>query len=378
MSIFKRGGKWWYEFSFQGQRIRESAHTASKTAAVSIERVRRRRLELSAGGVRQQKPLLFSVAAKQWLADSAHWSESTREIYKAKMGHVTPVFGKLLLSDITPEDVAGYQRQRQKHGASPRQINMECAVLRMVLRKHRLWHLLAPDFRPMREREEVGKALIPDEIARLLAAARRSRSQSLYPALVLLLNTGLRSSELRTMQWKQVDLIDGEIVVGRSKTRGGEGRMVPLNQQALAAIRDWRSGFKNPLPDHYVFCSERYGLDGEEGYKSGAVVVWNRDSARAMGSWKVAWGACRKAAGIDCRLHDLRHTFVSRLAEGQTSDQTIMALAGHMSRKMMERYSHVRNEAKRLAVERLSVGIIQHDSPQNPPQSKTSESVRTM
>jgi hypothetical protein len=53
----------------------------------------------------------------------------------------------------------------------------------------------------------------------------------------------------------------------------------------------------------------------------------------------------------ECLLNDLRHTFVSRLADAQTLDQTVMALAGHMSRKMMERFSHVRNEAKRKAVD---------------------------
>lgn len=37
MSVYKRGGKWWYEFSFQGQRIREAAHTTSKTAAIQID-----------------------------------------------------------------------------------------------------------------------------------------------------------------------------------------------------------------------------------------------------------------------------------------------------------------------------------------------------
>jgi integrase len=89
---------------------------------------------------------------------------------------------------------------------------------------------------------------------------------------------------------------------------------------------------------------------------------------KAIGSWKVAWGACRATAGVDCRLHDLRHTFVSRLAEAQTADHTIMALAGHMSRKMMERYSHARNEAKRKAVEGLFGVEIQRDSPQIPPQ----------
>jgi integrase len=315
------------------------------------------------------------VAAKAWLAEGAHWSESTREIYELKMGHITPVFGKLLCGEITPSDISAFQRKRQKTGASAREVNMECAVLRMVLRKHRLWHLLAPDFRPLREREDTGKALTPDEVHRMLTAAKKSRSLSLYPALVVLLNTGLRVSELRTLQWRQVDLLERFLTVGKSKTRGSEGRVVPLNQDAFAALIQWRQSFKNPLPAHYVFPSERYGLDGEDGYQHGTVAVWNRNPEKPIGSWKVAWGACRKLARIECRLHDLRHTFVSRLADGQTADHTIMALAGHMSRKMMERYSHARNAAKRQAVEALNVGRIQRDSPQFPPQQNQAEQV---
>ena len=33
MSVYKRGDTWWYEFTFNGARIRESAHTTSKTIA---------------------------------------------------------------------------------------------------------------------------------------------------------------------------------------------------------------------------------------------------------------------------------------------------------------------------------------------------------
>ena len=58
--------------------------------------------------------------------------------------------------------------------------------------------------------------------------------------------------------------------------------------------------------------------------------------------------------GVRCRFHDLRHTCISRLAEGQASDQTIMAIAGHVSRRMLERYSHVRLEAKRRALEAIA------------------------
>jgi hypothetical protein len=45
---------------------------------------------------------------------------------------------------------------------------------------------------------------------------------------------------------------------------------------------------------------------------------------------------------------------IARLAESLTSDSTVMALAGHVSRAMMERYSHIRTEAKRRAVDGLS------------------------
>jgi integrase len=370
MGLYKRGGVWWYEFSFQGQRIRESSNTTSKTAAGHIERERRRRLELSAGGVRQQKPLLFSAASKGWLAESAHWSVSTREIYGLKLKHLKPAFGKLLLSDITATDISRFQRDRQKAGASGREINMETAVLRMILRKHRLWYLVEPDYRPLREREEVGKALTTDEIHRLLTAAKRSRSRSIHPALLLLLNTGMRVTELRMLLWRQVDLLERCLTVGHSKTQGGEGRVIPLNQEAFATLVSWRSEFDNPLPDHYIFPTERYGFDGHESYKSGEIAVWNRDPSRPIRSWKVAWMACRKGAGVNCRLHDFRHTFVSRLGEAQVADSTLTALSGWMSRKMLERYSHARNDAKRRAVEMVSSGGIKGDSPQNPPQSK--------
>jgi len=50
---------------------------------------------------------------------------------------------------------------------------------------------------------------------------------------------------------------------------------------------------------------------------------------------------------------DLRHHFISALAQTQTPDATIQAISGHLSRKMLEHYSHVRLEAKRRAVETL-------------------------
>ena len=54
------------------------------------------------------------------------------------------------------------------------------------------------------------------------------------------------------------------------------------------------------------------------------------------------------------RFHDLRHHAITELAESQASEQTIMAIAGHVSRKMLAHYSHVRLEAKRKALDALT------------------------
>ena len=70
---------------------------------------------------------------------------------------------------------------------------------------------------------------------------------------------------------------------------------------------------------------------------------------RVFSSPKAAW-ELRKETKVSCRLHDLRHTFATHLAENGGSESTTLALMGHMSRAMLERYSHIRIAAKRSAV----------------------------
>ena len=59
-----------------------------------------------------------------------------------------------------------------------------------------------------------------------------------------------------------------------------------------------------------------------------------------------------RMAGL--RFHDLRHHAITELAESQASDSTVMAIAGHVSPKMLAHYSHVRLQAKRTALDALS------------------------
>ena len=351
MSLYKRGGVWWYKFRFAGQMIRESAKSESKTIAKDAERVRRRELEESWNQIKRRKlPPLFSIAATDWLKTRTSIAPSTLRSYNLAISHLTADFGKHLLCDLSAEDLAAYQTRRKRDGVSNRTVNFEVGVLRSILRRYRMWEAIAADVDFLKESPSPGRALTQDEETRLLSAASKSRCRSLYPVVMLALNTGMRASEIRGLTWAQVDFLGSSLAVGKSKTAAGTGRIIPLNPRAAAVLTHWRAQFPDAQPEHYVFPHENYGLAGNDRQPC----AWAIEPTEPMHRWKVGWESARKAACVSCRFHDLRHTFISRLAESQASDSTVMALAGHVSRAMMERYSHIRMEAKRRAVDGLS------------------------
>ena len=165
-------------------------------------------------------------------------------------------------------------------------------------------------------------------------------------------------------------MIGRALTVRKSKTEAGE-RVIPLNADAWAVILELyrRSqalgGFE---PSHFLFP---------------ACETAHIDPTRPMKSWRTAWRRLTRAiqcpecgllqnpgetcAGCEAtsrsvkspfdgfRFHDLRHQAITELAESKASDQTIMSIAGHVSKKMLQHYSHVRLEAKRNALDALSM-----------------------
>ena len=199
------------------------------------------------------------------------------------------------------------------------------------------------------ERRDIGRALTQDEEKRLLEACRSSPQPCLYAAVVVFCNTGLRNAELRCARWHQVDFLKGEFQVCKSKTANGEGRIIPLNRAALDVLKEWRGRWPDAKPEEYIFPTEKLMFKGAGAPEKGVVTQYDVDPSKPLGAWKRAWSIAKKQAGVECRIHDLRHHFISALAQTQTPDATIQAISGHLSRKMLEHYSHVRLEAKRRA-----------------------------
>jgi len=351
MSVYRRGDMWWYKFRFAGQMVRESSKSESKTVAKDAERARRRELEESWNQIKRRKlPPLFSLAAADWLKTRTSIAPSTERSYKLAISQLTKDFGKQLLCDLSGEDLAAYQTRRKREGVSNRTVNLELGVLRSILRRYRMWEAIAPDVDFLKEGRSPGRALTHEEETTLLDVASKSRCRSLYPVIMLAINTGMRASEIRGLSWARVDFLAKSLTVGKSKTEAGTGRIIPLNPRAVAVLTHWRGLFPGTESEHYVFPHEKYGLAGNDRKQCAYEII----PTEPMHRWKAAWESARKTANVACRFHDLRHTFISRLAESQASDSTVMALAGHVSRAMMERYSHIRMEAKRRAVDDLS------------------------
>jgi integrase len=370
MSVYKRGRTYWFKFLFQGQLIRESARTNSKTVAREAERARRRELELAINRIpRRERMPLFSVAAREWLASRAALAANTLEAYRHFAARLTTEFSQRLVCDIDEQDIAALQRKRLAEGKSARTVNFEINILRQILRKHGLWGALADRVKHLRERKDVGRAISPEDERKLLDAIQRSRSPALLPLFVLSLDSGLRASEMRALRridlllkWNDGIVESGVITVPKSKTDAGTGRAVPLSRRACSQLTEWLSRFPLAPPDSYVFPRNSVGVAGN----ARRAHFHSVDLGQPIGEWKKAWKIACKGAGVVYRWHDCRHTFITRLAENPgVSEETIRALAGHVSRKMLERYSHIRMAAKQAAIlglEKAVAAVVEPDS----------------
>jgi integrase len=251
-----------------------------------------------------------------------------------------------MMVEVSEQTVRDYQDQRLREKASPKTVNDEVGfllrvmedagdLLRVRLKKK---HLLK-----LKVRNTVGKAYSDQEKASMLECAREARSPHIYPALMLALNAGIRDAELKNLTWGQLDLGKNILTVGKSKTDAGEGRTIPLN-----------SDLRESIDQYMVWYRERFAEIRSEWYVFPFGSPRPCDPTRPVTTLKTSWTNLRKKSGVKGRWHDNRHTLITELAESGAGDQTIMDIAGHVSKQMLSHYSHIRTQAKRDALETVA------------------------
>ena len=360
MALVKRGKTWHCHFVVNGQRFRQSLGTKDWREAQAKEK--QLIAEASEGKLTANSTALarlpFGQAADDYVsARKLELAPASQAKEKQLFVQLRAFFKQEPLKAITVKRITDYRTWRAEQGVGPATLNAELGILRRVMKRARLWARVADDIRPLKEPSTIGRALTEEDKQRLLkTAVMRPEWETAYLAAILCLNTTARGCELKALQWSDVDLFARTLTIRTSKTAAGE-RVVPLTDvavSALARLRRRAESFGPVEPSHYIFAAfvPKFTFSGKKviGYKVTAF-----DPTTHVKSWRSAWRTLTKKAGLPgFRFHDLRHCAITQLAEGGTSDSTIMAIAGHVSRRMLERYSHVRMEAKRNAMEALA------------------------
>jgi integrase len=258
------------------------------------------------------------------------------------------------LSTISRAVIEGFQAKRRLEGAGNRTINMDVGALRQVLKRFKQWRRLEDDVKMLTETggAPVGRALTPEEQKRLFeAAASNPEWEHVYCAAVLAANTSMRGVEVKHVRRRDVDLEkvwDVESVTGKGVLRVTKSknqtskRVLPLNNAARTAVERMlkrADDLGHTDPNHYLWCSTQHH---------------KLDPTKPASKWDTAWHALRDAAGLPgFRFHDLRHTVVTDLLEAGEPEHVIEAVTGHLSRRMLEHYSHQRLKAKGRMLARL-------------------------
>ncbi len=316
-------------------------------------------------------------------------SPRTERLERERSKRLIAFFQDTPVKAIKADSIASYQVWRKQGGpgrpaVAGRTVNMELGVLRQILKRARLWLTVAEDVTFERETAKpIGRVLTETEKRVLFeTAATKDRWFTVQVAAVVAASTTCRSVELKGLRWQDIDLEEAEMHVRRSKTEAGH-RNIPLNSDALAAVRCLRDRAETlniAEPEHYLFPACERQLFNPRKPQTGWRTAWRsltKAAARQLGrnAAKAAFAsgatltaakrAYRKAEAAlkGFRFHDLRHQAITEMAENGASDAALMSMAGHMSRRMMGHYSHVRMAAKREAVDKLASGLMKPGKP---------------
>jgi integrase len=337
---------------------------------------------------------LFGAFARELIAArKAEVQASTYEYFQWALSHLLPYFATWPVGEIDIEAVDAYRRHKteqaeqrrralerrkplaDEHGRalrplSPASINKTIEVLQSILAvaveyghlqanpaAGRRRRLKTPPRRPVHlDSAEQIQALL--DAASELDRKPYWRTSDRRAIIATLIFAGPRAHELCYLLWRDVDLANGRIHIGRSKTQAGlrEITLLPILRDELAAHKAnaYRAG-----PDDPVFPTGTGGTRDKDNLR-------NRILAAAIARADELLMAREQLPLPDgLTPHKLRHTFASILVACGEDPASVMAQLGHTDPKFTLRiYAHVmrRDPAERQRLKSLVHGEENRDS----------------
>jgi integrase len=194
-----------------------------------------------------------------------------------------------------------------------------------------------PCFRLTKLKENPGRdrVLSDEEIARLLAECRQSKSPYLYCFVLMSLTTGARQGEILDLEWRHVDL-----------------------ENRLAHLKETKNGYPRSISLADAVVAELSLLYQKR--NSAKPLVFASKTAFGKIDLKKAWQEALKRANIaNCRVHDMRHTFCTLAARQGASNLELATATGHRTLSMLQRYTHLDAQLTKKFSKHISEQILQ-------------------
>jgi integrase len=360
--VYRRRGLWHFDYK-DPQTGRWRSKTTGRTSYNDAREFRREFLESLKGKYDPVNDRMrFTGAADLYMEHrKVSVSAGTIRLESERLRPLRRVLAQIAGADLQLKDidirlVRAYQQKRIGEGVGARTVNMEGQLLRSILSHHEQWKLGGKYERLPEPVSEIGRALTVEEEVRLFDTARsRPEWAVAYHATVLENETGMRGAEVRNLQLKRIDLATAEVHLQKSKTKGGI-RTIALTPDALGALnalmtRAEMLGAKGP--DDYLLPA--YVDDIGRDSRGRTVNIRRFDPSQPTKGWRTSWRKMTFAANLKgLRGHDLRHNWITSHAEIGTPQSVLEAQAGHLSKRMSDRYKHISEGAARKAAGELA------------------------
>ena len=296
-----------------------------------------------------KKQYTFKELFERFISDGALEHHKSKADTLRHLDYWNEQFESYALLHITPE-LIGKKRKAlldtptlrgKKRSAST--INRYMASLSSLLSyaAQKLgWINENPASRLIKLKENPGRdrVLSKDEITRLLAAARQSKSLYLYCIILLSLTTGARQGEILNLEWRHIDFENKIAYIKESKN--GRPRSIPLCKPVVEELQKLYQQ-RNPQKP-LVFASK---------------------TAFGKVDIKKAWQQALKRADIqNCRAHDMRHTFCTYAAAKGASNLQLQTATGHRTLSMLLQYTHLDVQVTKQFSNQISEQILTGNS----------------
>lgn len=326
--VFLRGNKWWIRYSIRGKKLRESSKSKRRSDAIKL--LMRRLRDGSEGklvGPRADKVTLGQLTAM--LLDD-YKMNGLRSLARVKIAcnHLKDFFGSQMLAiNLSTDRITSYKVSRQEAGAANATINRELAALKrafqMALKADQLSRM--PHITMLAENNARQGFLDHAEFA----ALKEALPERLRDPISFLYLSGWRVGEMTTLEWRDVDLTGRAVRLPPAKSKNKEGRVLPLTGRLAEIIV--RAADNRRLDSPFVF------------HNGGSQIL----------DFRVAWNTARTKAGLGTLLvHDLRRSAVRNLVRAGVPERTAMAITGHKTRAVFDRYNIVSESDLTDAIER--------------------------